>query len=167
MNKIKQSLKEIVAFLQLQFQKYKMEQQQQQQIRLKQQQQQQIKEIMYGMTKDLYYAFHNNRYANLSRVLHPTNIRLYNYKITDKGTLYLFQISKESPDVTIASILLDEIKDNMNRDIVATQQDLIFHYGWEYVQMFYPFLWNGIYVMSVQDLGGSGVIIAVGTNVIP
>jgi hypothetical protein len=55
----------------------------------------------------------------------------------------------------------------MNADIASAQQNLIYQYGIPYVSQMYPFLYNGIYVLAVQDFGGSDVILTISINFFP
>jgi uncharacterized phage-like protein YoqJ len=136
----------------------------------KQQQQQQLQDrilqLMYAMTLDLYAAFENHAYSGLNQITNPTCIRVHNYKITETGILYQFKLSKKTPD-KIAFVLLAQMRSNMNTDIAAVQQHLLHQYGQQYLYYMNPFLYSGIYVMSVQDFAGGDVIITVATHVSP
>ena len=41
----------------------------------------------------------------------------------------------------------------MNKDIATTQHSLIYTYGYDYVSNFFPYLYNGVYIMALKDVG--------------
>jgi hypothetical protein len=53
----------------------------------------------------------------------------------------------------------------MNQDIISAQQLLCDYGTCQYIISVFPFLYYGVYVLGVQDHGGSDVIITVTTNV--
>lgn len=139
---------------------------------LQQQQEQQIRmlsaylyDMVNQMTIDLYEALHaqNNTLESLKT---PQAIRFIRCFKRGNSYQYQFTIDKKSCD-KIPAVLLGEIQDKMNSDIASTQRNLINLFGYDYVYMTYPFLYHGIYIVSIQDLKVSSVVITVQTNLTP
>lgn len=118
------------------------------------------------MTVDLYTAFQVHDYNPLAPIVTPQSIRFIKYIIRDGRYLYQFALDKKSCDKIIA-YLLDELQQKMNYDIAAAQRQLINLYGYDNVYLIYPFLYHGIYVVSIQDLKISSVVITVQTQITP
>jgi hypothetical protein len=119
---------------------------------------------MYSITLDLYVAFQGRTYAGLANITAPQDIRIHNYKCRKNGYLFQYRITKCNPEQHLIALTLNGIKNNMNTDIAYAQQNLIYQYGIPYVSQMYPFLYNGTYVLAVQDFGGSDVILTVVIN---
>jgi hypothetical protein len=143
---------------------YRAKQKQQQQEQQAQQQHQYLINLMYAIANDLYVAFQGRTYAGLANITAPQDIRLHNYRYVNNGFLFQYRIAKRVPEQHLIALTLNGIKNNMNADIASAQQNLIYQYGFLYVSQMYPFLYNGIYVLAVQDFGGSDVIITVVIN---
>jgi hypothetical protein len=139
--------------------KWQQEQQQQMNVR--------IINLMCSMTADLYEAFNGKTYAHLIKISSVEDIRLHNYKRTTNGILYQFTIAKQNPDNKLASIHKESIRKNMNLDIASAQRTISYNYGYNYLANLFPFLYCGVYVLSVQDCGSPDVIITVTTHVQP
>lgn len=114
-------------------------------------------DIMYNMTVDLFEAIGNRNYPNLQNISYLADIRLHNFRIVNGCTVYQFEIDKVSEN-RISIPLRKKLRDNMNHDIVQAQRQIISIYGAEWLAAVYPFLYSGMYITSVQDIGHSVII---------
>lgn len=157
-------MKQIIDEIKKAWRNYQSTQHRQQQQYQQQQQHLYITNLMYAIAKDLYVAFQGRTYAGLANITAPQDIRLHNYRHVNNGYLFQYRIAKCNPSQHLISLTLNGIKNNMNSDIASAQQNLIYQNGTFYVSQMYPFLYNRIYVLAVQDFGGSDVVITVVIN---
>lgn len=122
-----------------------------------------ISEFMYQMTFDLYEGFKNHSYYILEPIYTPDAIRIHNYTLYDDCIVYHFTLDKKNLGKT-AAIILEKLKQNFNLDLASAQRNIVQQCGYPYLQMHHPFLYYGIYVVDIKDLGGPEIIIAVKTN---
>lgn len=125
----------------------------------------QITDAMYAMTQDLYVAWNESHFGNLVKIGSPQMIRVADFCQTPDGLIYRFRLSKESITTTLPAIALEQIKRNMNADIVSAQRTLQYLIGdYATFQFMYPFLANGIYIMDLKDLNDGDVLLSVATH---
>lgn len=122
--------------------------------------------VMQEITKELYEAFRGNNYPKLNTIRQPSQIRIVDYKAIPNGYLFYFSLVKSEQDI-IANTFLADIKNCMTRDIYYTQQELLQIYGFNFMCMFHPYLFHGLYIMSVKDFGNSEILITVASNYLP
>lgn len=122
-----------------------------------------ISEFMHEMTFDLYEGFKNHSYYILEPIYTPDTIRIHDYTITNDGIVYHFSLDKKSLGKT-AAIVLDKLQQNFNLDLSSAQRNIIQQCGYDYLQLKHPFLYYGIYVVDVADLGSPEIIISVITH---
>jgi hypothetical protein len=157
-------MNKILNEIQKAWKNYQAKQQLEQQLQQTQQQHQYLKSLMYAIATDLCVAFLGRTYAGLANITAPQDIRLHKYRYVNNGYLFQYRISKNNPTQHLIALTLNDIKNNMNSDIASAQQNLIYLNGCFYVSQMYPFLYNGTYVLAVQDFGGSDVILTVVIN---
>ena len=122
-----------------------------------------ISEFMHEMTFDLYEGFKNHSYYILEPIYTPDTIRIHDYTLYNDCIVYHFSLDKKSLGKT-AAIVLDKLQQNFNLDLYSAQRNIVQQCGLPYLQLHHPFLYYGIYVVDVQDLGGPEIIISVKTN---
>lgn len=122
--------------------------------------------VMHEITKELYEAFRGNNYPKLNTIRQPSQIRIVDYKATPNGYLFYFSLVKSEQDI-IANTILADIKNYMTRDIYYTQKELLRIHGFDFMCMFHPYLFYGLYIMSVKDFGNSEILITVASNYLP
>lgn len=122
-----------------------------------------IAEFMHEMTFDLYEGFKNHSYYILEPIHTPDAIRIHDYTLYNDCIIYHFSLDKKSLGKT-AAIVLEKLQQNFNLDLYSAQRNIIQQFGYDYLQLKHPFLYYGIYVVDVSDLGGPEIIISVRTN---
>lgn len=165
LDKLNTFLSTITTYIQLSFTKAHDRWQKEQKL----QQQQQLHACLCSMTDqmsvDLYHAFVGHNY-HLGVIETPRSIRFRSYKKTGSQYLYYFSIDKKSTE-KILPCILSETQRKMNLDIASAQRTLLKLYGVEYLYCTHPFLYHGIYVMSVQDTQQTEVALIVQTHLTP
>ena len=126
-----------------------------------------IMDMMLEMTIDLYEALNTGSYPMLTSIQYPQTFRPHNYKLVDGAYFYQFRISKTSYDASISGVVLERMRSNMNVDIASALRRLIATFGMEQVQLMYPYLFYGLYVMNIRDLNDGDLIITVTSHIQP
>ena len=126
-----------------------------------------ILDLMLEMAIDLYEALHSGSYPALTSIENPQTFRPYNYKYVDGACLYQYRISKSTFDSNISGVVLERMRSNMNVDIATAQRRLIATFGMEQVQLMYPYLFYGLYVMNIRDVNDGDLIITVTSHIQP
>lgn len=121
--------------------------------------------MMLRMRDDLYLLFQYDTY-NLSPVIQPTSIRIFDYSIIEGTYHYYFAINKKSYD-TIPNPVLKELTERMNYNIMLAHGELANNWGYNVLYYTHPFLASGMWVTSIQDNKMSEVHIIVQTNITP
>lgn len=126
-----------------------------------------IYEFMLDMQLDLFECFRHSSFGGgLVPISSPQIIRIFDFKQTPKGILYLFRIPKTRID-RIPSVVCDQIKKNMNADVASTSRRIMYQMGWDWLYCTHPYLAKGIYIVDVQDLGDGDLVISVATHIVP
>lgn len=126
----------------------------------------QIYDMMLAMTIELYECFHLQNYAGLAPITNPRSIRIFTYKKNNGIFIFKFRLAKSIRD-TIAAVQLQNMMQNMNADIASMQAYLAYLYDYQYLSINYPYLFYGIWITAIQELGDSDIIISVMTYIQP
>lgn len=101
---------------------------------------------------DLYEGLRNSYYPNLKPIETFNSIRCNGWGLKQNTVVYMYTLAKINTEV-LPSPVLQLIMSNMNKDIAAALVTLNSLYGYEYVRAFYPYLFQGLYIVSIRDLG--------------
>lgn len=101
---------------------------------------------------DLFEGFRHSNYPNLHPIVSFNNIRNHGWSIQNNSVIYRYTLAKTSAE-PLPSAILQSMMSNMNTDLAGALTTLIHLYDPQYVSMFYPYLFNGVYVVSTRDLG--------------
>ena len=127
-------------------------------------------QIIYNFMRDLTFSlaviFYGKRYVGLHEIYSPYHFRIINYREIKNNRFYIFSVSKNFGDHSLTKEMLEEIRDDMNRDIIAFRNDCIRVYGEEYVKALYPEI-NGLYVADVREFGVTELFITIRTEYNP
>ena len=112
-----------------------------------------IYNCMANISFNMYEALHNSSYSNINQLHSPSDIRIENYTVTPQGDLlYHFSLPKTCV-TTINSTALQCIRKRMNIDIARSRHILVQQYGDNFVAVNYPFIFHGLSVASIKDVG--------------
>lgn len=125
-----------------------------------------IFDMMLAMATELFECFHLQNYTGLAPITNPRSIRIFTYRKNNGTFIFKFRLAKSIRD-TIAAVQLQNMMQNMNADIASTQAYLAYLYGYQYLSMNYPYLFYGIWITAIQELGDSDIIISVMTYIQP
>ena len=100
--------------------------------------------------EELCLALHNSHLPKLISIEYPCHIRFEKYKTVADGTLFYYSIDKTVAEKQPAFVL-EIIKKNMNVDIARYQQELFDFFPEGQLQVLYPVLYAGLYVLAVTD----------------
>lgn len=152
MDKVKDVIKQIINFIKVvgeaKFQKINDEKE----ARLKSQLAVQMQNIAMQVRDELFECIHNFNNNKISRIVAPSSIRVDGWFNTGQSILLYYSISKSESE-KLAHIILANMMANFNKDIASTANALINAWGLDYVRLYYPHIYNGIYVTSVRDMG--------------
>lgn len=109
---------------------------------------------------ELFLALGNNHYTNLHPITMPNHIRLHQWFIS-QGT-FIFQYRLSAHNIP-AHTLLDLMRQNMNTDIYQCQQNLLNTHPFEVIEILYPCIFWGLYIINIQSVGND-IVISVVTN---
>ncbi len=101
---------------------------------------------------DLFEGFRHSNYPNIHPVVTFNNIRSCGWCIQNNTVIYRYTLSKTNAE-PLASPILKSIMSNMNTDLAGALTTLVHMYGYDYVSSYYPYLYNGLYIVSIRDLG--------------
>lgn len=113
-----------------------------------------IYSIMTNISIELFQALSGRHFPNLATIHTPSDIRIVNYQICKDCYIYYFHLSKQNYE-KYAITVLNAIKENMQRDIYRFHNELVSYYGTDYVESCYPFIYYGLYVIKLEDVGDS------------
>ena len=88
-----------------------------------------------------------------------------NYKNANGFIIYQYSLAKQSSE-RLPSVILENMKDNMNRDIAAANHAVMSEIGYTMMPDAFPFLVNGMYIIGVADMG-EDVLISVASHCQP
>lgn len=118
-----------------------------------------VYDIMRECAIDLYEALGSQSYSCLQKIVNPQSFRCYDYKIVKGMILFRYTLAKQSSD-RLPAVIVDNLQNNMNRDIAARHHDIASRYGYDVLFANFPILANGIYILSISD-GGTDILITV------
>ncbi|MCR5798736.1 MAG: hypothetical protein K6G69_01555 [Lachnospiraceae bacterium] len=101
---------------------------------------------------DLFQGFRHSNYPNLHPIVSFNNIRNHGWSIQNNSVIYRYTLAKTSAE-PLPSAILQSMMSNMNTDLAGALTTLIDLYDPQYVSMFYPYLYNGVLIVSIRDLG--------------
>ena len=123
-------------------------------IRLNNQMAMQMQVIMEQVRNELYECLHGGNYHNLNDVTIPSNIRIVGWISAGGTTIIHYSISKNNTaSPVLAHAVLQNILSNMNRDIASKASLLLNTFGYEYMRVYYPYLYNGMQIINLRDTG--------------
>ena len=123
-------------------------------IRLNNQMAMQMQVIMEQIRNELYECLHSSNYHNLNDVTIPSNIRIVDWICAGGTTVIHYSISKNNTaSPVLAHAVLQNILSNMNRDIASKTSLLLNTFGYEYMRVYYPYLYNGMQIINLKDTG--------------
>lgn len=129
------------------------EQAKQQQLLIQAKQKQQyMYNIMSGLAKELYSVLNRRRYYFIQTILSPNDIRIVGCQMAENKVYYIFELSKSTSNSVQTAVLL-KVKENINSDIAQLCHHLLSTYGEYSFSISYPFLYYGIMVVGIQDIG--------------
>lgn len=108
--------------------------------------------IMRECAIDLHAALGLHVYPNLQKIINPLSFRNYNYKNVNGFIVYQYSLAKQSSE-RLPSVVLENMKVNMNRDIAAANHAVMNEIGYTMMPDSFPFLMNGLYIIGVADMG--------------
>ncbi len=109
---------------------------------------------------ELFLALGNNHYTNLHPITVSNHIRIHRWYIRHGTFIFQYRLSTQSIP---AQTLLNLMCQNMNTDIYQCLQNLIDTYPLNVVEMLYPCLFWGLYVIDIRPIGND-ICISVVTN---
>lgn len=126
-----------------------------------------IYQMMLRISFELCECFYKRHYALLNTIYNIDDIRIYDYvQFTDGTYGFRFLLSKTTTD-KIATTLLLQTRNNMNRDIYNTHNKYMYMVSIDEYTYMYPYLSSGLYVMYVEQFDESDVIITVASHIQP
>ena len=130
---------------------------------------QQLNSAVYNIMRecaiDLHAALGSHGYPNLQKIINPLSIRNYNYKNVNGFIIYQYSLAKQSSE-RLPVVVLQNMKNNMNRDIAATNHAVMSEIGYTMMPDSFPYLVNGLYIVGIADVG-EDVLISVASHYQP
>lgn len=108
--------------------------------------------IMTVISTELFQAFSGKHFMNIAPIHTPSDFRIADYQVCNGCYIYHFHLTKQNYD-KYAVTVLNAIKENMQRDIYRFHNELINYYGIDYVESCYPFIYYGLYLIKLEDIG--------------
>lgn len=132
------------------------------------QQQQQtnyIQSLMYALANDLFYVLHGRNYYFIRAITAVADIRSLDYQEYNGQFIFTYELTKTTQE-TVASTILNQVRQDINADIAQAHHNLISVYGEQTFVFTYPFLFHGIKVVGILDTG-TAIRIEVVSNYMP
>jgi hypothetical protein len=145
-------LQALIKILQIRYKKSKQEYNKKEKLSRQQELNARVYNIMRECAKNLFEALGSHSYPKLQKIVNPQSFRNYDYQIIKGVVMYRYTLPKQSPE-RLPVVVLNNIQENMNRDIASMSHDIASCMGYDYLNEAYPLLANGIYVVAISDCG--------------
>jgi len=145
-------IKDFIRDIRLHYSNYVKRENQVQANRMAQARNAHIYAFMTAMQSDIFQAMKNKCYSRLQTITDPTQIRVTDYRIKDGCYFFMFSLTKKESTDNPIDVILEKIRNNINADIKQATFNLYSSNG-PNMSLYYPFLYNGLYVIRLIDNG--------------